>query len=153
MTTIDHGVSEDLHAEVARVISTAVNWSAAAAIVPVPLVDLLALGAVQVGMVRDLAKIYNVDAESDKLKGLISALLGTLAPAAISGGLLGSAIKFVPMGGTVIGSAGFAAFSSAATYAIGKVFVKHFENGGKVKSFVSKAVETDLQKEFAAAKA
>jgi len=151
--TTDQIETKDLHAEVARVISTAVKWSAAAAIVPVPLLDLLALTAVQVKMVRDIAQIYGVHAESETLKSVIAALVGTLAPAAVSGGLLGSAIKFVPLGGTVIGSVGFAAFSSAATYAIAKVFVKHFEKGGNVKSFSAEAVEEDLKKEFAAAKA
>lgn len=150
--TTDQAEVADVHADVARVVSTAVKWSAAAAIVPVPLLDLLALTAVQVKMVRDIAHIYGIDAESETLKTVISALVGTLAPAALSGGLLGSAIKVVPVGGTVVGSVGFAAFSSAATYAIAKVFVKHFEKGGSLKSFSAEAVEEDLKKEFAAAK-
>jgi uncharacterized protein (DUF697 family) len=150
--TTDEIDGKDKHAEVALVISTAVKWSAAAAIVPVPVVDLLALTAVQVRMVRDIAKIYGVDWESETLKGVISALLGTLSSAANSGSLLGSAIKVVPVGGTIMGSVGLAAFSSAATFAIGKIFVKHFEKGGTVSSFSAEAVEADLKKEFASAK-
>lgn len=150
--TTDEIDGKDKHAEVALVISTAVKWSAAAAIVPIPVADLLALTAVQVRMVRDIAKIYGVDWESETLKGVISALLGTLSSAAISGSMLGSAIKVVPVGGTIMGSVGFAAFSSAATYAIGKIFVKHFEKGGTVSSFSAEAVEADLKKEFASAK-
>lgn len=153
MTTTDQTAPKDVHAEAAQVIATAVKWSAATAVVPVPYLDLLALGAVQVKMVRDLAQAYGLDAESETLKGVISALLGTLAPAAISGGLLGSALKVVPVGGTIIGSIGLAAFGSAATYAIGKVFVAHFEKGGTLKSFSAEAIEADLKKEFAAAKA
>jgi uncharacterized protein (DUF697 family) len=153
MTMTETVASKDVHAEAARVISTAVKWSAAAAIVPVPYVDLLALGAVQVKMVRDLAQVYGLEADSETLKGVISALLGTLAPAAISGGLLGSALKVVPVGGTIVGSVGLAAFGSAATYAIGKIFVTHFEKGGTLKSFSAEAIEADLKKEFAAAKA
>jgi len=153
MTMTDPVASKDVHAEAARVISTAVKWSAGASIVPVPYVDLLALGAVQVKMVRDLAQVYGLDAEGETLKGVISALLGTLAPAAISGGLLGSALKVVPVGGTIIGSVGLAAFGSAATYAIGKIFVTHFEKGGTLKTFSAEAIEADLKKEFAAAKA
>jgi uncharacterized protein (DUF697 family) len=153
MTMTDQIASKDVHAEAARVISTAVKWSAAAAIVPVPYVDLLALGAVQVKMVRDLAQVYGLEAEGETLKGVISALLGTLAPAAISGGLLGSALKVIPVGGTIVGSVGLAAFGSAATYAIGKIFVAHFDQGGTVKSFSAEAIEADLKKEFAKAKA
>ena len=152
MTMTETVASKDVHAEAARVISTAVKWSAAAAIVPVPYFDLLALGAVQVKMVRDLAQVYGLEAEGETLKGVISALLGTLAPAAISGGLLGSALKVIPIGGTIVGSVGLAAFGSAATYAIGKIFVAHFDQGGTVKSFSAEAIEADLKKEFAAAK-
>ncbi|MDN2584307.1 DUF697 domain-containing protein [Aquibium sp. ELW1220] len=146
-------IKRDVHAEAAVVISRSVAWSAAAAVVPVPYVDLLALGAVQVKMVRDLAGVYGVDASSETLQAVISALLGTLAPAAISGSLLGSALKVVPVGGTILGSVGLAAFGSAATYAIGKIFVRHFEAGGTLKSFSAAAVEEDLKKEFSAARA
>jgi uncharacterized protein (DUF697 family) len=152
MTMTETVASKDVHAEAARVISTAVKWSAAAAIVPVPYFDLLALGAVQVKMVRDLAQVYGLEAEGETLKGVISALLGTLAPAAVSGGLLGSALKVIPIGGTIVGSVGLAAFGSAATYAIGKIFVAHFDQGGTVKSFSAEAIEADLKKAFAAAK-
>jgi uncharacterized protein (DUF697 family) len=128
-----------------QIISSAVKWSAAAAVVPVPYVDLVALGAVQDKMVRNLAQVYGVDAQSETLQGVISALLGTLAPAAVSGSLLGSSLKLVPVGGTILGSVGLAAFGSAATYAIGKIFVRHFENGGTLASFSADAVTTDLK--------
>lgn len=143
----------DVHAEAAQVISSAVKWSAAAAVVPLPYVDLIALGTVQVKMVRDLAGVYGVDANTEMVQGVISALLGSLAPAAISGSLVGSSLKLIPGGGTLIGSAGLAAFGAAATYAIGKIFVAHFDKGGTVASFSAEAVEADLKKEFAAAKA
>jgi ABC-type branched-subunit amino acid transport system permease subunit len=51
-----------------------------------------------------------------------------------------------------VGSVGLAAFGSAATYAIGKIFVAHFDQGGTVKSFSAEAIEADLKKAFAAAK-
>ncbi|MDG0980484.1 MAG: DUF697 domain-containing protein [Halieaceae bacterium] len=145
--------TNDVHANAAKIIASAVKWSAAAAVVPVPYVDLLALGSVQVKMVRDLAKAYGLDAQSETLQGLISALLGTLAPSTISSKLLGSSLKVIPGGGSILGSAGMAAFGSAATYAIGKIFVRHFENGGTLASFSADQVEGELKKEFGAAKA
>jgi uncharacterized protein (DUF697 family) len=71
----------------------------------------------------------------------------------MSGGLFGSALKLIPFSGSIVGSVGLAAFGSAATYAIGKVFVAHFERGGTLKSFSAEEVEADLKKEFADAKA
>jgi len=152
MTLTEQVASKDVHAEAARVISTAVKWSVAAALVPVPYVDLAALGAVQVKMVRDLAQTYGADAGSETLQGVISALLGTLAPVAITSGLLGSTLKAIPVGGTILGGVSLAAFGSAATYAIGKIFVAHFEGGGTVESFSVEAVKADLKKEFVTAK-
>ena len=152
MVMVDQIKPRDVHAESAAVISSAVKWSAAAALVPLPYVDLVALGAVQVKMVRNLARIYGVEAESETLQGVISALLGTLAPAAISGSLLGSSLKVIPGGGTILGSVGLVAFGSAATYAIGKIFVRHFEADGTLASFSAEAVEADLKQEFATAK-
>lgn len=137
---------------VAKIISSSVGWSAAAAVVPVPYVDLLAIGAVQVEMIRRLATAYGIDADSETLKSIVSALLGTLAPAAISTSLLGSSLKVIPFSGTLIGSAGLAAFAAAATYAIGKIFVRHFEHGGSLADFSVDAVKEDLKKEFNSAK-
>lgn len=145
--------STDVHTKAARVISSAVGWSAGAAVVPVPYVDMLALGAVQIKMVRDLARVYGLDANDETIRGLISALLGTLVPYAVSGTLLGSSLKLIPIGGTILGSIGLAAFGSAATYAIGKIFVAHFDHGGTLGNFSPEAVAADLKKEFEAAKA
>ena len=131
-TEMPSGETSSHAAAASEIVANAVKWSAAAAVVPLPYVDLVSLGAVQVTMVRDLAKLYGVAARDETIKTAISALLGTLGPAAISGSLLGSSLKLIPGGGTLLGSAGLAATGSAATYAIGQVFISHFENGGSV---------------------
>jgi hypothetical protein len=40
------------------------------------------------------------------------------------------------------------AFSVAATYAIGKVMVKHFEGGGTAENFNVDSIKADLKSEF-----
>jgi len=54
--------------------------------------------------------------------------------------------------GSVIGAVSFSAFGAAASYAIGKIFVRHFEAGGTIESFQPEFVEEDLKKEFKAAR-
>lgn len=132
----------------AKVIASSTKWAAGAAIVPVPYVDLLAIGAVQAQMVHQLAKIYGQDSSEEVVKGLITALLGTLAPAMVSTGIAGSSIKLVPGVGTLWGTVSMAVFASAATYAIGKIFAMHFQNGGTLSSFSAEAVQEDLEREF-----
>ncbi|SNR80295.1 YcjF family protein [Puniceibacterium sediminis] len=141
------------HQKVAEIISSSVKWSAAGGVVPVPYLDLLAVGAVQVQMVRKLAAAYGQEADEQNLKAIITSLLGTLAPAAVSTTLLGSSVKLIPISGTLLGSAGMAAFAAASTYAIGKVFVRHFEGGGSMLDFSVDAIKKELQEEFSSSRA
>jgi uncharacterized protein (DUF697 family) len=143
---------QDIHDTTGKIISRAMGWSVAAAILPVPYLDIAALGTVQVKMVRDLATAYGQDANDQTLNGTISALLGTLGATQAGGALVGPALKLIPGGGSVLGSVTVGAFGSAATYAIGKIFVKHFENGGSISNFSAEKVSEDLRKEFNAAK-
>ena len=78
-------------------------------------------------------------------------MLGTLFPAGLTNALIGSTTKFLPIS-ALFGMASMAALSAAATYAIGKVFVRHFEKGGDLASFSPHAVKEELQREFAQAK-
>jgi uncharacterized protein (DUF697 family) len=110
-------------------------WAAAAGVIPIPIVDAVAVGALQLKMLRELAAIYGVEFSDNKGKSIIAALVGALgsagaAPVAAMG--VASALKFIPLVGTVLASTAMPAFSAAATYAIGKVFIKHFVSGGSL---------------------
>ena len=142
----------DVHERAAGIISSSVRWSAAAGAVPLPLLDLVALGVVQAKMISDLSQAYGQPVNAEAAKSVVSVLLGTLLPAGVTGALLGSGSKTVPMVGTVLGMVSMAAFGAAATYAIGKVFVRHFEKGGSLESFSAEAVKEELKAEFSRAK-
>ena len=123
-------LENSFHDEASQIIASAVKWSAGAAVIPLPYVDLIGLATVQVRMVRKLATAYDLDPDEKTLQGVISALLGTLASTTLSVTLVGSSLKFLPGAGTILGSMGMSAFGAASTYAIGKIFVRHFEGGG-----------------------
>lgn len=153
VNVIENGeVLESSQDQAARAISSSVKWAAAASVIPVPYLDLVGLAAVQLGMVKDIAVAYGHEPKTEVTRGLISALLGTLTPAAVSGALVGSSLKVIPFSGSLLGSVSVAAFGSAATYAIGKAFVRHFENGGSIDNFSVDAVKDDLKNDFEAAK-
>ncbi|WJJ92669.1 YcjF family protein [Neopusillimonas aromaticivorans] len=136
------------NAQAEQIIKRQVKWAAAAAIVPIPLLDLAALATVQVKMIKNIAQCYGADASESSLKPLVASLLGTLGAAGISGGLLGSSAKVVPVTGTILGSIGFAAFGSAATYALGRVFASHFASGGTLENFSASAASSRLKAEY-----
>jgi uncharacterized protein (DUF697 family) len=139
----------DRHSEAAEIISSAVKWSAAAGVLPLPFVDLIALGTVQYKMIRKLSKLYEMDGDKKDIEIIVSTALGMLAPSFLSTNLVGSSLKLLPGGGTFLGSASVAALSAAATYSIGKIFIRHFENGGTIKNFSAESIQDELKEEFA----
>lgn len=141
----------DRHSEASQIVSSALGWSAAAGFVPIPILDAAALAAVQAKMVVDLSALYGEKPSNELARGVVSVLLGTLAPLKLTGLALGSGAKTIPVIGTVIGALSMAGFGTAATYAVGKIFIRHFERGGTIASLDADAVKEDLKAEFAKA--
>ena len=108
-----------------EIIQSHVGFALGAALIPLPGVDLLAVSAVQLNMLRTLAKIYGV--------GFIDALGKNIISAVATGGaarLGASLIKVIPGVGTVIGELSMPVLSGASTYALGRVVSNHFHQGG-----------------------
>lgn len=134
--------------QVSKLISNAAKWSVGAALIPVPNVDVLVIGGIQAKLVNDIAKVYGSGFSKEKLRSIITVLGGTLAPAIGADIVVGSTAKMFPGYGSLFGFVSMSAFSVAATYAIGKVMVKHFEGGGTADSFSAESVKADLKEEF-----
>src|SRR2546421_12423264 len=56
-------------------------WSGAAGLIPVPIVDVAAVGGVQLQMLRRLSEIYDVPFTENRGKSIIASLAGSLIPA------------------------------------------------------------------------
>ncbi|MDX9882077.1 MAG: DUF697 domain-containing protein [Prolixibacteraceae bacterium] len=110
-------------------------WTMGAGLIPVPFVDLAAVTGVQLKMLSDLSKLYEVKFSENRGKAIISALLGSIVPNSLAGGGVGSVLKMIPLVGTILGGVSMSLFSGAATYAIGKSFIQHFESGGTFLDF------------------
>lgn len=134
-----------------EIISSATRWSAAASLVPVPYVDLAALAAVQAKLIYNMCELYEQPYTKEVVNGTVSVLLGTLLPVSAAKVAVGSLIKFIPGYGSAVGSLSMAVFGSAATYALGRVFVRHFEKGGTMNNFSVDAIKEDLKNEFSKA--
>jgi uncharacterized protein (DUF697 family) len=105
-------------------------WSMGAGFIPVPLVDLVAVSAIQLDMIRQLAKLYEIDFKQTEGKAVISALTGTGIAR-----LGARAVKFIPGVGSLLGGVTLAVLSGASSYALGEVFKRHFETGGTFLDF------------------
>lgn len=129
-------------------------------LIPIPLVDVLALMGVQLDLIKKLAAEYDIPFERDRGKSIVTSLVGGLLTMEL-GLSLSSLIKCIPLIGQTTGAVTMPIMAGGATYAIHKVFVQHFESGGtfldldpaKVKTYFSeqftkgKKVATDLKQE------
>jgi uncharacterized protein (DUF697 family) len=104
-------------------------WSGAAGLIPVPFIDLVAVGGVQIQMLRRISQIYGVPFSKNRGRAIIAGLAGAMIPATAGIGM-SSFIKSVPLVGTAVGAITTPALSVGATYAIGMVFIQHFATGG-----------------------
>ena len=92
-------------------------WSGVAGLVPVPVLDAVAVGGLQIQMVRRISQIYDVDFSENRGKALIASLAGSMIPAT-SGIGAASVLKAIPVIGTIAGGFVMPALSAGATYAI-----------------------------------
>lgn len=113
----------ELREKADAIVRSHVLWSIGSGIIPVPLGDLVALTALQVGMIEQLAKLYDVDYGESSGKNFVRALTGT-AFARIGASL----IKFIPGIGTMAGAVAMSISGGASTYALGQVIISQFEN-------------------------
>jgi uncharacterized protein (DUF697 family) len=134
-------------AETDRMIRNHVYGSMGVGLIPLPVVDFLALTGIQVRLLYKLSKFYGVDFSKDRAKGIISALIGSFVPVAAAGPLA-SMIKIVPVIGQTTGALTMLATGGACTYALGKVFVQHFESGGTFLDFNPERVRDYFAEQF-----
>lgn len=103
-------------------------------LVPVPLIDMAALSAIQLKMVHSAANYYDVPFSKNIAKSIIGSLLGSSIAVTLALPVA-SYIKLIPIIGQSSGTISTALIGSASTYAIGKIFVEHFESGGTFLDF------------------
>jgi uncharacterized protein (DUF697 family) len=107
----------------------------AVALIPVPGIDLAAVAGVQIKMLASMSKIYHVPFKENRAKQIIAGLVGSFGANAMATGLVASAVKIIPVIGQLGGALAMPVVAGAATYAVGKVFVQHFESGGTFLDF------------------
>ncbi len=112
-----------------KIVNRYVKWSMGSGLIPVPVLDVGVLALVQLRMLKVLSGHYDVPFMRNAGKNLIAALLGYTTTHSLRGSIFTGLLKALP-GGLILGVLSMPIYSGAATYAIGKVFVQHFESGG-----------------------
>jgi uncharacterized protein (DUF697 family) len=126
-----------------EIIQYNVLWAMGAGAIPIPILDAAAVTMVQLDMLKQLCKVYGLDYEERSGKNTISAIAGsTLAS------IGASFIKAIPGVGSLLGGISMVALSGGSTYAMGQVFVNHFESGGSVFNFDINRSKKVYEEEF-----
>jgi uncharacterized protein (DUF697 family) len=129
--------------ETERIINEHILWAMGAGLVPVPLLDIAAVSAIQLDMLKQLSTHYNVRYSESEGKVFLSALTGSLAAR-----LAANAIKLIPGIGSVIGGLSMSILSGGSTYALGQVAVRHFERNGTFSNIDLDSAKRAFEEQF-----
>ena len=110
------------------IIKKHVLFSMGGGLIPIPLVDMAAVTALQVSMLEQLADLYGIGYNRSIGKSFIAALTGSTVAK-----LGASLIKAIPGVGSFIGGVAMSAMSGASTYAVGQVAISQFESDGTLE--------------------
>lgn len=97
-------------------------------LIPIPVADMALLVGIQIKMLDSLSDVYEVKFTEGLGKKVVTTCLGSIVPLSLTYNL-GMLLKVIPGYGWLISGVSTATFSGAFTYAIGKLFIQHFESG------------------------
>jgi uncharacterized protein (DUF697 family) len=126
-----------------EIIRNHVLYSMGAGLIPVPLLDIAAVTAVQVDMIHQIAESYGQDFSATRAKAWIGALSGSFLAR-----LGADAVKLIPGVGPILGGVSMAVISGAGTYAIGQIINRHYAGGGTSATFNAESFKQAYKEEF-----
>jgi uncharacterized protein (DUF697 family) len=130
-----------------KVVRRYMYWSMGAGLIPVPFLDTGTVSLVQLKMLGALSKFYKVSYSKNLVKSLTASLLSFVSGNSVSRTVIPGMLKILP-GGHWLGMASMSVFSGASTYAIGKIFIQHFEAGGTFLNFKPRKVKKHFSQLF-----
>lgn len=138
---------EDRASQASRALKRRVLAASGAGLIPSPLIDLAAITSIQLELIKALADIYGIQYRQSLGKSLLASLAGGILPI-LTASALGSFFKAMPIVGIPAGALSVSAMGAATTYAVGRVFIMHFESGGTLLDFNPEAMRVHFRREY-----
>lgn len=132
--------TEELKHEADRITKRRALYAAGAGLLPFPVIDAAILLGIQITMIRSISQLYHVEFKENIVKSIIGSLVGSIGAVGV--------MKAIPGLGTILGSLTTSATAAASTYALGKVFTQHFDQGGTLLDFDPVKSREFFEKEF-----
>ena len=128
------------------------QWSSVAGFIPVSFLDTFTISGLQIKMIYELCKVYGVPFKKETAQGVISGLLAGSTTSIISGSISTALIRHIPYVGTPLCVITQPVLAYASTYALGVVFIQHFESEGNLKDFAIESVRDFYDEQFSKVK-
>lgn len=125
----------------------------AASIVPVPLFDIAAVVAIELRMIQKLSELYGKPFSEGLGRSIIASLAGGVVGYGAGIAVAVSLTKLIPGVGWMLGMVSLPVLAGATTFAVGRVFVKHYENGGDIFDLSTEAMRDYYKQQFEKGKA
>jgi uncharacterized protein (DUF697 family) len=109
------------------IIRDHVLYAMGAGLIPIPMIDVAAVTAVQLDMIRQLCKKNGVDFNETQGKAWVAALTGSTLSRLAAG-----VVKLIPGVGTILGGVTMSILSGASTYAVGRVAEESLQKNGSI---------------------
>lgn len=117
-------------------------------LIPLTLVDVLGIIAIEVKMIRDLARSYDFPVPHRLLAyKILFSLMGGVGPVYFSA-KMNTVLKTFPLLRYTVSAGLLSITDGAAVYAVGKIFQKHFESGGTFLSSDNETLKSFFQLQF-----
>ena len=116
-----------------KIVSRHKNYAAAGGLVPLPVINIAGVTAINLRMVKQLSELYQVPFERDRTRSLIVGLIGGAVPTGV-GTATSSIMMWVMPGGVLLGLGAAALTAGALTRGIGLVFIESFERGAQTEA-------------------
>lgn len=133
-TVVRPAPTTELKRKADKITTRRTLYAAGAGLIPLPLVDVATLLGVQVIMIRDISRVYDIDFKEQRVRSIITTLVGDLGAVGVMSTVM-SGVKVIPIVGSLLGGFTASITGAAATYALGKVFTQHYDQGGTLLDF------------------
>ena len=125
-----------------RIVYRYMSYSAGAALIPFAGVDVAALAGIHIALIKELCEHYDIDFTEHTARNVLIGVAASVVPGTV-GSILGRKfLSMLPVANAMFGWALMSAGSAAFSYAIGRLFIEHFEGGGTLLSLDHRRLHT-----------
>ncbi len=112
----------------------------AAGIIPVPFLDSAVILGLQLRMIQRMgSEVYNEPVPYQKVTAAIASLTASLGSVSVGKSLGNGFLKSIPGIGNILSNLIVPGIAAATTYALGQIFIMHFQSGGTLLTLNPKA--------------